>query len=181
MKKEENSKALKKTTKFDKKKLIAVAIAAISFVLIFYIALKSIAKAPVETLTIEDGLDEMTNLISTQWIYDASEEFEAEKFLGKEYEKIEFSNALDEENNRIPAYFLEDRDSLLASELGFIFYDTNENILKVQLPRGKTLKFLHTKASNSEMENLSFINEKNQRIYFIKEKFEKGEANDLQK
>ncbi|MBK5200168.1 MAG: hypothetical protein JJE21_01390 [Spirochaetaceae bacterium] len=165
---------------FDKNKYIFfIALAVISTFLIVSTIYKSIAASPIPKINSVEAQTIMSSLYSTEWIYDESEESLSPSFTNKVYKKIDFSNKIDSSGNKLAVkLFEEDNDLGLGMDLGYLYYSSFTRNLTLILPDAQELKFLYTKSGANDIENLSLINDKNNRIYFTKKEYTKiGEPN----
>jgi hypothetical protein len=158
---------------FDRNKYIFfIALAIISTFLIVSTIYKSIEATPIPRISNIEAQDIMSSLYSTQWLYDGSNEELPSKFSSKIYEKIEFSNQMDESGNSLAIKLFEnDNDLGLGIELGYLYYNKMNQNLSMILPNNQELKFLYTSSDSDDIENLSLINDENSRIYFIKKEY----------
>lgn len=160
---------------FDKNKYIFfISLAIISIFLIVSTIYKSIEASPIPRINSLEAQSIMSSLYSTQWIYDDSADALNSSLTNKVYKKIDFSNKMDSSSKSLAVkLYEEDNDLGLGMELGYLYYnDLSKNLILI-LPDSQELKFLYTKSVANDIENLSLINDENNRIYFIKKEYVK--------
>lgn len=157
-----------------KRSIYFISLALISLFIIVSTIYKSLEASPIPKIDNLEAHNIMSSLYSTQWIYDEPNESTLINFNSKIYKKIEFYNKMDDSSTKLPIkLFEEDNNLSLGMELGYLYYSKTKKNLILIMPNAQELKFLYTKSSSSNIENLSLINEKNNRIYFVKKEFVK--------
>lgn len=157
-----------------KRSIYFISLALISLFIIVSTIYKSLEASPIPKIDNLEAQNIMSSLYSTQWIYDEPNESTLINFNSKIYKKIEFYNKMDDSSTKLPIKLYEEDNNLsLGMELGYLYYSKTKKNLILILPNAQELKFLYTKSSSSNIENLSLINEKNNRIYFVKKEFVK--------
>lgn len=157
-----------------KRSIYFISLALISLFIIVSTIYKSLEASPIPKIDNLEAQNIMSSLYSTQWIYDEPNESTIINFNSKIYKKIEFYNKMDDSSTKLPIKLYEEDNNLsLGMELGYLYYSKTKKNLILIMPNAQELKFLYTKSSSSNIENLSLINEKNNRIYFVKKEFVK--------
>lgn len=151
------------------KGIIIIIIAVISIFITVKVTYNSISLAPIQTISEDNAISIITELYSSVWEIDRGINTLPEEFKNQIYAKIEFSNHLLNDGLTLPIKFYKnDNASILGVEVGYISYNREQKIIDVILPNTKTLKFLYSSASKSNMENITIIGDDNNRCYFTK-------------
>ena len=155
------------------KAIIIIAIAILSTFIVVNVVFKSIASSPVPKISESEGIAIMSSLYSTVWSIDDGVDTSSELLFEQKYKKIAFSKQLLDDGLTLPVkYYQEDNDSILGVEMGYLRYNREKQMLYAVLPNTQMLKFLYTEASASNIENITLVNDKNNRAYYIKNKVE---------
>ncbi len=153
------------------KAIIIVAIAILSTLIIVNVMFKSIAASPVSTISEEEGVSIMSDLYSTEWILDDASTNQITFEMDQIYGKISFTENFTDDGLSLPVkYYQNANDGILGVEMGFVQFDRENQMLYAVLPSTQRLKFLYTKADSGNVENITLINDKNSRVYYIKNK-----------
>lgn len=168
LKKEEVTQSEEK--KLSKDKIIGLIIAFVSLLIIVYVAFLGMGKRPISKMTKEEALTTLKTIYGSSWIIDEQGVSYPLASRGQKYEKIFLTTDLDREKVILPIFlYLDKTNEVLGKELGFIYYDEENSLLKAHLPNSKIYDLVYSKSKNNQMENIAFIFSGNQRTYYIKE------------
>ena len=153
------------------KAIIIVAVAIVSTLIIVNMMFKSIAAYPVPTISEDEGVSIMRDLYSTEWILDDATNNQINLEMNQKYGKISFTENLTDDGLSLPIKcYQKAHDGVLGVEMGYVQFDRENQMLYAVLPSTQRLKFLYTEADSGNVENITLINDKNNRAYYTKNK-----------